>query len=146
MVIVMSPLIANAAMLRAGSSKSTVTVGDTAVISFYIDTQSQIINNGEAVITYPKDIVSVNSISTQGSVFGMWVEQPSFSNATGKITFNGGVPNPGYQGARGLLFTAIVTAKKAGVATLAFSGASIRANDGLGTDVYTESSELRSLL
>lgn len=138
MVIAGAPLMGHAAGLLAGSSQATLAVGDTATVSFYVDTQSQVINNGESVISFSKDIITIKSVSTQGSVFGMWVEQPTFSNATGTITFNGGVPNPGFQGTRGLLFTATVTAQKAGTAAINFGESSIRANDGLGTDILKQ--------
>lgn len=138
MVIAGAPLMGHAAALLVGSSKATLAVGDTATVSFYVDTQSKFINNGESIISFSKDIIAIKSISTQGSVFGMWVEQPTFSNAAGTITFNGGVSNPGFQGTRGLLFTATITAQKAGTASINFGESSIRANDGLGTDVLQQ--------
>lgn len=138
MVFVVAPYTGYAANLLAGSSKAQMNVGDTATISLYVDTQSQAINNTESTISFSKDIVDVVSINTQGSIFGLWVEQPSFSNTAGTITFNGGVANPGYQGARGLLFSVNVKAKKTGSATFSFGTSAVRANDGLGTDVLVQ--------
>ncbi len=86
--------------------------------------------------------MSVKSISTGGSIFSLWVEQPSFSNKDGIISFNGGVPNPGYKGASGKILTVVFQAKSVGTANLGFNSSAIRENDGLGTDVFTGGNKL----
>jgi hypothetical protein len=93
------------------------------------------VNNAEAIIQFPTELVDVISINKAGSVFSLWVEDPTFSAVTGTVTFNGGVPTPGFNGAYGPVVSIVVRAKKAGTAEIAFSSASVRANDGLGTDV-----------
>ncbi len=138
MILVMVPFVGEAANLLTGSSKAQISVGETATVSFYVDTSNTFINNAESTISFSKDILDIVSINTSSSIFGLWVEQPSFSNTTGTITFNGGVANPGYQGSRGLLFSAVVKAKKTGTATFSFGTSAVRANDGLGTDVLNQ--------
>jgi len=66
----------------------------------------------------------------------MWVESPTFSNGNGTISFNGGSPNPGFSGS-GTVVSVQFRAKQAGTATLAFSSAFVRENDGFGTNILS---------
>lgn len=127
---------AQAATLSIGTSSAAIKPGDTVTIRAIVNTQGAAINNAEGVVNFPKDLVEATSISSGRSVFSLWIAQPSFSNANGTISFNGGAPNPGFTGS-GEIFSATFKAKKAGVATFYFSGGAIRENDGLGTDILT---------
>jgi len=117
----------------------SVTVGQGDIFSVNIVTNSEgvAINNADATINFPSDIVEVQSISKSGSIFTLWVEEPTFSNNAGTITLNGGVPNPGFVGARGKIISVVFRAKKPGSASLLFSSAAVRANDGIGTNVLS---------
>lgn len=115
-------------------------VNDTLRATVYIDTEGDTINNGEGTLTFPKDKVRVESISTSGSIFSLWVEQPDYSNQNGTVTFNGGVPNPGYTGSSGRLFQITFRAIDAGNGSFTITNSSILSNDGLGTDVSRQSS------
>lgn len=123
-----------AATLSLVSSKNTLKVGETATVRVVMNTQSVFINNGEAVITVPAGL-SVESINRQSSVFNLWVEEPAYSVNDKTVSFNGGVANPGYQGTSGGIVSFVVRAKQAGTYALSITGASLRENDGLGTDV-----------
>jgi hypothetical protein len=81
--------------------------------------------------------MDVLSVSKANSIFTLWVEDPAFSNANGTISFNGGLPTPGYTGTRGETIKIVFRIKKAGDASLYFSSAAVRANDGMGTDVLS---------
>jgi hypothetical protein len=128
---------ASAATLQINSGTTTLAPGDVAVLSVMVDAGGTTINNVEATITFPKDLVSIVSVSKINSVFPLWVDEPSFSNSLGTITFNGGVPTPGFSGSQGAVLSIVVKAKAAGQAEFLFSGAAVRANDGLGTNVLT---------
>ncbi|MFO0743524.1 MAG: cohesin domain-containing protein [Candidatus Paceibacterota bacterium] len=130
-----SCLYTEAAILKINSNVSTLSVGDTATISVFLNSEGFAVNNVEAVLQYPTDMLDVLSVSKSSSIFSLWVEDPAFSNNSGTITFNGGLPTPGYSGSQGLVVTFVVKAKKAGSANISFSSAAARANDGLGTDV-----------
>jgi hypothetical protein len=77
------------------------------------------------------------SLTKNSSIFSLWVEEPKFSNNSGTITLNGGLPNPGYLGTNGNVVSITFKAKKPGTASLIFSNALIRENDGLGTNILT---------
>lgn len=125
----------DAATIKINSNSSTFSVGDTATMSVVVNSENFSINNAEAVIKFPADLVDVISVSKSGSIFSLWVEDPVFSNSAGTITFNGGLPTPGFNGGQGLVVSFVVRAKKVGQGEFVFSNAAVRANDGLGTDV-----------
>lgn len=128
----------SAASLSIISDKSIVNLNDVFVTTVYVNSQGVAINNAEGDLTFPADLLQVQSISTADSVFTIWVEQPSFSNTAGTVSFNGGVPNPGFNGTTGKLFRVIFKAIKAGTVPISFTSANILANDGSGTDVTSK--------
>ena len=128
---------ANAATLSINSNTASVASGSTIRFSVIINSGGVAINNAGASISFPTDMLEVVSIS-KGSVFTLWAEEPVASN--GVITFNGGVPTPGYSGSGGTVISINARAKAVGQASLSFSSASILANDGLGTNVLTGTS------
>ncbi len=127
----------NAATLFMSSGASTVVTGNIFTVQVFVNTQGVAINTSDAIIQFPPDLLSVVSVSKSSSIFSIWVEDPNFSNNTGQVSFNGGVPNPGYTGTAGQLISITFQAKKAGTASVLFSDSSVRANDGLGTDVLS---------
>ena len=123
-----------AATLSMKSSATSIKVGETITLGVYVDTNGKSINNTETSIKFSNNLVDV--ISVKGSLFSLWVEAPNFSNSSGYISLNGGFPNPGYKGSSKFL-TITARAKKSGVASFSFSGAAVRENDGLGTDILS---------
>jgi hypothetical protein len=126
---------ANAATFSLSSPISKLPIDDTVTLVVLIDTQGQSINNAEAVVKFPADLLEVVLIDNKKSIFTSWIEQPYYSNDKGGISFNGGVPTPGYTGVAGEIFSVVLRAKDIGSANIFFSDAAIRANDGLGTNV-----------
>lgn len=129
--------VADAATLQIVSNQNSLQTGETATLNVIVDAAGVSINNSEATINFPTDLLEVISINKIGSVFTLWVEEPSFSNSTGLISFNGGLPTPGYIGSYGQVISFVVRAKKTGQANLVFSSSAVRANDGMGTNVLS---------
>jgi len=127
----------SAANISSTSDKTNITENQTFVFTVTTNTTGSYINSAEGVISFPQDLVSAESVSTSGSIFSIWVEQPNYSNANGTVSFNGGVPTPGFNGSNGKIISIVFRAKKAGVANIAFSSASIYQNDGLGTNILS---------
>ena len=123
------------ASLSLVPSPAIVSVGNIVSLKVITSTDNKIINNAEANIQFPVDMLEVVSVSKNSSIFTLWVEEISFSNSTGKINFNGGLPNPGYTGQNGQIATITFKAKKPGVASVIFLDGAVRQNDGLGTDI-----------
>lgn len=135
-VILLLPQMAAAATIYVYATDTSIAVGDIVTARVVISTPDVAINSAEGAVNFPADLLEVVSVSKSGT-FSMWIEEPSFSNSAGRITFNGGVANPGYMGKAGGVISIVFKAKKAGSAVLFFSGTAVRANDGLGTNVLT---------
>lgn len=131
---------AEAATLFFSPSTANVSVGNIVSVKIFVNTSGDPINNAEAVIQFPPDLLEVVSVSKSPSVFSLWVEEPTFSNASGIVKFNGGIPSPGYNGGGGSIASITFKAKAPGTASLLFSNAAVRKNDGLGTDILTSAS------
>lgn len=127
----------DAASISLVPSSGSVSVGNIVSVKITTNTGGKAINNAEATIQFPTDLLEVISVNKVPSIFTLWVEEPSFSNSLGSISLNGGVSNPGYTGSSGGIATITFKAKKQGNASVLFADASVRENDGLGTDILT---------
>lgn len=129
--------VVEAATLYLSPSAPSTSVGNLVTLKVLVDTQGKAINNSDGIIQFPTDALEVLSISKNQSIFSIWVEEPRFSNVNGTISYNGGIPNPGYVGGNGEVLTVTFKAKKPGPASVVFSDSTVRENDGLGTDILT---------
>lgn len=125
------------AALTVSPTQIQTTVGQTVRFQVMVNTQSVAINAIDGIISYDPNTLEVTSVSRSGSALNIWIEEPNFSNTTGKISFAGGVATPGYTGSSGLVFSITAKAKKTGSATFDLNNVSIRQNDGEGTEVVT---------
>ncbi|MES3031707.1 MAG: cohesin domain-containing protein [Patescibacteria group bacterium] len=128
---------ADAATLSFSPSSASVSVGNIVSVKVVVNTLGEAINNAEAIIQFPSDLLEVISVSKSSSVFSLWVEEPIFSNLSGTIKFNGGVANPGFNGSNGSIVSITFKAKSSGTASILFTDAAVRKNDGSGTDILT---------
>lgn len=124
-----------AAILFTNTGSAKVSAGSTFSVKILVNTENQAINNADVVMNFPADLLEVISVSKSSSIFTLWVEEPKFSNTSGTVTLNGGVPNPGYTGINGEIITVSFKAKAVGNAPITFGTSAVRLNDGLGTDV-----------
>lgn len=114
------------------------TVGQTLSVSVLVSAQNEESLNGVSTrVEFPTDKFTLLSLSKAGSVITFWAEEPSFSNSAGTASLEGIIPNPGYSGQGGRVITLVFQVKAPGTATLSFSGASVLANDGRGTNILT---------
>jgi len=126
-----------AANLYFSPSSGSHTIGTTFSVSVYVSSAEQAMNAASGVISFPTDKLSVVSLSKSGSVFSLWVQEPSFSNSAGTVNFEGIALNPGFTGASGKAISITFRTKAAGNAPLTFSSGSVLANDGKGTNILT---------
>ncbi len=129
-----------AATLSLNSSAQSVSLGNIVSVKVAVNTSGKSINNSDGVIQFPSELLEVLSVSKSSSIFSLWVEEPRFSNSSGSVSFNGGLPNPGFTGSYGEIISITFKAKKSGSASVIFSEAAVRENDGLGTDILTSKS------
>lgn len=131
------PATATAADLYFSPSSGSYTVGSSISVGVFVSSANQAMNAASGVISFPQDKLEVVSLSKTGSIFTLWVQEPSSSNSTGMINLEGIVLNPGFTGVNGKIVTINFKVKAAGVAPLEFSSASVLANDGQGTNILT---------
>ncbi|MFI3156051.1 MAG: cohesin domain-containing protein [Methylococcaceae bacterium] len=126
----------SAATFNLSADPSTLGVGDTATVTLTIDTEGVPVNAAEATIQYPKDLLEAVDADKSDSLFNFWVQEPTFSNTTGTLTFLGGATN-GFNGASLRIARFHFKVKAEGVASIVFTGGTITASDGNGTNVLT---------
>ena len=123
--------------LYLSPSSGTYTVGNTFSVAVVVNTGGVSINAAQGTLTFSPDKLSVTGISKGGSVFSLWTAEPTYSNSSGTIGFGGGIPNPGYTGASGKIFTITFKARVSGTAKVNWSSGAVLANDGKGTNILT---------
>ena len=128
---------ARAATLFLAPSMGTYSVGATFDVGVKVNTDGKSINTAEATLTFDPTKIEISKISKTGSIFSLWVSEPTFSNTDGVITFAGGKPSPGYTGSSGSLITVTFKGLTAGGTNINFSSASVLADDGLGTNILS---------
>ena len=105
-------------------------------LSVYASTpQNKPFNAASALISYPTDILKLESVDTTNSIFSLWGNEPKDEN--GKINFSGGTPAKGGFIFDGKLFSLFMRVKENGAGSVSIDNGKILASDGLGTDILT---------
>lgn len=115
----------------SGSYKS----GDYISVDVVLTNSSQAVNAISGSISFPSNLLSVSSLSQGGSIIKYWTLDPTFSNGSGTINFEGIIPNPGFSSSRGKILTIRFFAKSSGNANITFTDGSVLANDGMASEL-----------
>jgi hypothetical protein len=129
----------SAASLSLSPSFNSYEVGDNIRVRVVLSTSGQSVNAIAGNIKFSTANLTLNSITKTGSIVSLWAVEPTFSNSTGVVNFEGVVLN-GYSGSNGTVLTLNFRAKSEGTASLSYNSASVYANDGLGTSALKSSS------
>ncbi len=127
---------ASAATMYVVVDKSTVQIGDRIVATVKIDSEDQGINAAQGTLQFSKDILEAVSIDKSSSVFGFWLEEPSYSNDSGQVSFVGGT-TAGLTGTSLSVLRVTFKVKGSGKASIVFSDGALAASDGSGTNVLS---------
>lgn len=130
------PSSASAATAYVETSRESISVGDTAIVTVKVNTEGATPNTveGEVSIKSSSDNLVVQEFSLANSAFGLWPRTPSLSKDGHTVSFVGGVPG-GFSIEGATLFKIIVEARKEGTVTIAPQNFSVFANDGSGTKI-----------
>lgn len=139
-VFVALPVHVFGATLSLSPASGEYKVGSTVAVSVFVSSADKAMNAAAGEISFPKDKLEVASLSTSGSIFNFWVENPKFVNSTGQVSFEGVVFDPGYKGSSGRILTIHFRIKDAGSAPITFTSASVLANDGAATNILSKQS------
>jgi predicted Holliday junction resolvase-like endonuclease len=116
-------------------SKASYQVGDTVKLKVVVNSDVSI-NAVSSYIKFSNNILNLSSFYKGDSLVSFWAKEPSFSNTTSYISFDGVILN-GFSGQRGNILSINFKAIKEGEALVSFESASVLANDGLGTETLT---------
>jgi hypothetical protein len=134
-VFVVAPFYAHADTLYISPSSGSYSAGKTFPIRVLVSSTVQPINAVSGVLSFPQDKLQVVSVSKTDSILTLWVQEPSFSNTQGTVSFEGVVPNPGFTGSSGRVVTINFKVVGQGAAPVRISSGSVLANDGNGTNI-----------
>lgn len=127
---------AEAASLGLSPGTGVYTANSTFTVRVIVNTEGDAINAAEGTLSFNPRELSVVSINRSSSIFNLWVEEPSYSNSAGTISFSGGVPS-GFDGRTGTVMSVTFRAGGSGTARVSFTNGSVLANDGRGTNILT---------
>jgi len=109
--------------------------GSTFEAPIYINTKGNNINAVSIKLQYDPSKLSIVKPSGGKSIFGIWVEPPSYDNVKGTASLVGIIPN-GIVTSSGLIATVTFKAVSSGDTRVTFSDySSANMNDGLGSEV-----------
>lgn len=130
------PCATNAATFSFSLDKQIFATGDEFIATVAIDSESMGVNAAQGTISFSSDVLSVIKIDRAESVFNFWIQEPTFSNDTGKITFLGGSTS-GFTGSSLKVFKVTFKIKGIGKSDITLTDGAITASDGSGTNVLT---------
>jgi hypothetical protein len=130
-----SSAFVHAASLSISPSTGVYTAGQVFSARVIVNTNGASVNAADGTLKFNPSEITVLSVS-KGPIFNLWTSEPTFSNAAGSITFSGGSPT-GYTGSSGTVISITFKAAAAGNPKVSFSGGSVLAADGRGTNVLT---------
>lgn len=109
-------------------------VGDTILFSVRINSENKDINTveGEVLLDYLANAVSLTDINTAGSEFSLWPSKPLPSESNTSISFVGGSPG-GLISKDAIVFNIVLKLQETGQITLSPNNIGVYLNDGKGT-------------
>jgi hypothetical protein len=129
------PQVLFAADISLIPAQGSFQTGDIFTVDIDVTGNDQAINAVSGALTFPADKLAVKSISKNGSIIKLWAEEPSFSNTTGMVKFEGVILNPGFSDAKGKVLSVTFQAKKEGNVSVIIASGQVLANDGNATNV-----------
>ena len=137
-LLIAAPFFASAAELYITPSNGAYSAGDLFSVVVTVDTAGAYINAASSQINFDNQRLEAQGLGYSRSIFTLWTQEPSYSNAGGTVTFSGGVPSPGYNGPAGSVVRITFKALSAGAAKINFASGAVLANDGLGTNIASK--------
>lgn len=131
---------ASAATLSWVPGTGAFNIGDTITLDLKINSEGVGVNAAQATIRFPKDALQVDTLDKTNSAFNFWLEEPTFSNTDGVISFAGGTPY-GISGASIEVLKVTFIAKSVGTPVISITDSAVTASDGTGTNVLSKTND-----
>ena len=123
--------------LHFSPANGTYRIGELFSVLVNVNTAGKSINAASALINFDNQRLEVVSVGYSSSIFTLWTQEPSYSNAAGAISFSGGLPSPGFVGSSGAVIRVTFKPKMNGQAPIIFTSGAVLANDGFGTNIIS---------
>ena len=120
--------------LALSPENGTYAVGDTFLVQIMVDSAGRAVNAAEADLSFDPHSLSVESISTDGSIIGSWSTRPYFSNTDGTIQFSGWTKER-FTTSRGLIVTIRFRALQVASSPVTFTSGAVLAAEAQETNV-----------
>lgn len=128
--------ISDAASIYLSPAGGVFTVGSTFEVGIYLNTGGTGVNAVRVDLSFPPDKLQVVSPTLGRSILPLWVIQPTFSNTSGTIVFEGGIPPPGLNTSEGLISSVIFRVVQVGEAAVVVQDSSrVYRADGTGINI-----------
>ncbi len=127
--------IADAANITVAPSSGNYKIGSVISVNVFISNNQEPVNAVSASLAFTSNTLSLTSISKSGSIIDLWAEEPTYSNNSGTVSFEGGMYNPGFSGLQGKVLTINFKVISAGLANVRLVDGSVLSNDGNATNV-----------
>ena len=122
--------IATAATFSFSSLSGTYEAGSSISVDVLISSLDEAAGSVSGLVSFPKNLLLVSSVSKNGSVVDHWLQEPSFSNVSGTINFEGVFSPSGFVGNSVKILTINFKAKSKGTVNIDFiAGAILSLND-----------------
>ena len=123
-----------ASTIYIDTNHSEFFVGDTIMFSVRINSENKDINTveGEVLLDYLADAISLTDINTAGSQFSLWPSKPFPSENNTSISFVGGSPG-GLISRDAIVFNIVLKLQETGQIILSPNNIGVYLNDGKGT-------------
>lgn len=139
-LILLVPAISHGAEISLSAEPNEYLVGEEFLVDVYIDTEGELINAIEGKLYFKQSELEVVSIKDGNSSINFWVTKPNIVSQ-GFVDFSGVTPG-GVRGKDKYLFSVVFKPIKAGQTYVEVKEAKSLKNDGLGTRVKTDVSNL----
>src|SRR3989338_54987 len=126
-----------ATVISFDSKTTQAQVDKNFEVTLFVNTEQENINAFEGKIIFPNDLLDLKEIRDGNTIVNFWVERPHKEQGIrdkeqGGIVFSGITPG-GYEGEKGLLFSAVFRALREGDGVLEVKDVKALLNDGKGT-------------
>jgi hypothetical protein len=140
LLVILCATRVEAASLSISPSSGVYTVGKSITVRVIVSSGGQSINAVAGQLKFSNDILTLAQVS-KGGLITLWAQEPTYSNTTGTVAFQGVILN-GYSGGAGTVLTLTFRAKAEGTAAIAISdtNSSVLLNNGQGTNVLVGTS------
>lgn len=129
-------------LFNLSTKSEAAAVGSRIAVDVKVDSEDVGFNAAQATLKFSSDVLEVTGLDKTGSTFNFWLDEPSFSNSDGKVSFVGG-SSYGFVGKSVQILRINFRVKGSGAANIVFLDGAVTASDGSGTNILSSMKGLK---